>query len=145
MAKEARMREPTASWFAVTSAVNEVEAALGKWLSQRQGLGLTDFRALVILSGAPDRELRIAELAAEVGLNQSSTTRLVARLESNGFAKRDTCPDDGRGVYAVITQAGIDVVTELTRPLNDELNRLLTDTNTHLPREAFRTIADLAR
>lgn len=46
------------------------------------------------------------ELADRIGLGQSSVTRLVGRLESAGYAYKDTCDDDKRGVYAVITDAG---------------------------------------
>lgn len=41
-----------------------------------------------------------------MGLGQSSVTRLVGRLGAAGFAFRDLCPNDKRGVYAVITEEG---------------------------------------
>ena len=46
------------------------------------------------------------DLADKVGLGQSSITRLVGRLEAAGFAYKDLCPSDKRGVYAVITDEG---------------------------------------
>lgn len=122
------MQEPGASWTTVVTTVGEIEATLNKWLSQRHGLGLTDYRALTLLSEAPDRELRITELATQVGLNQSSTTRLVARLEAKGFAVRDTCPDDGRGIYAVLTEPGLALVRDLTETYNERLGALLAST-----------------
>ena len=122
------MQEPGASWTTVVITVGEIEATLNKWLSQRYGLGLTDYRALTLLSEAPDRELRITELATQVGLNQSSTTRLVARLEAKGFMVRDTCPDDGRGIYAVLTEPGLALVRDLTRTYNERLGALLAST-----------------
>lgn len=122
------MQEPGASWTTVVTTVGEIEATLNKWLSQRYGLGLTDYRALTLLSEAPDRELRITELATQVGLNQSSTTRLVARLETKAFAVRDTCPDDGRGIYAVLTESGLALVRDLTETYNERLGALLAST-----------------
>lgn len=122
------MQEPGASWTTVVITVGEIEATLNKWLSQRYGLGLTDYRALTLLSEAPDRELRITELATQVGLNQSSTTRLVARLEAKVFMVRDTCPDDGRGIYAVLTEPGLALVRDLTRTYNERLGALLAST-----------------
>lgn len=122
------MQEPGGSWTTVVTTVGEIEATLNKWLSHRHGLGLTDYRALTLLSEAPDRELRITELATQVGLNQSSTTRLVARLEAKGFVVRDTCPDDGRGVYAVLTEPGLSLVRELTETYNERLGELLAST-----------------
>jgi DNA-binding MarR family transcriptional regulator len=55
---------------------------------------------------ADDGELRMQELADLIGLNQSSVSRLVARLESAGLTRRDMCPKDRRGVYTVITDEG---------------------------------------
>ncbi len=139
------MQEPGASWATIVATVGKVEATLNRWLSQNHGLGLTDYRALILLSEAPDRELRITELAARVGLNESSTTRLVVRLEAKGFVTRDTCPDDGRGVYAVITDAGLALSHDLAEAYNERLGALLTNL-TAAPgeaRRAFHLITDL--
>jgi DNA-binding MarR family transcriptional regulator len=46
------------------------------------------------------------ELAAHLGLNQSSISRLVERLERAELTIRDLCPDDKRGVYTVLTDKG---------------------------------------
>ncbi len=46
------------------------------------------------------------ELTDRIGLGQSSATRLVGRLESAGYAYKDACDDDKRGVYTVITDVG---------------------------------------
>ena len=48
----------------------------------------------------------MAELADSVLLSRSGVTRLVDRLERDGLIARDTCVDDGRGCYAVLTDAG---------------------------------------
>ncbi len=138
------MRDPGAAWATVVTAVGEVEATLNKWLSRQHGLGLTDYRALALLQRAPDRELRITALAAQVGLNQSSTTRLVARLEAKGLVARDTCPDDGRGVYAVITEPGLALVREITAAYNERLAALLAGMARDTTGRAFRAVADLA-
>ena len=53
------------------------------------------------------------DLAVQVGLNQSSVTRLLGRLEAKSLTYRDTCPEDGRGVYAVIADRGTDVLREV--------------------------------
>lgn len=84
----------------------QVERQLTQALQRRHGIGLSEFRALECLVQAKDGELRMQELADKVGLGQSSVTRLVGRLFSAGFAVRDVCPDDKRGVYAVIVDAG---------------------------------------
>ncbi|MEU4533631.1 MarR family transcriptional regulator [Streptosporangium sp. NPDC023825] len=77
-----------------------------KALQRGHGLGLSEYRALGRLATAPGGCMRMQELAESVGLNQSSVTRLVARLEEAGMTRRDLCSDDRRGVYSVITDEG---------------------------------------
>lgn len=141
------MREPGASWSTILVTVGQVEASLHKWLSQHHGLGLTDYRALTLLSEAPARELRISELAEAVGLTQSSTTRLVERLEAKGFVERDTCPDDGRGIFAVITDVGLGLAHDLVDEYRERLVALLGDVDEAAgdSKAAFHTIGDFVR
>jgi DNA-binding MarR family transcriptional regulator len=95
-----------ALWVRVLALHAHVERQLTQALQRKHGVGLSEFRALECLVQAEDGELRMQELADKVGLGQSSVTRLVGRLFSAGFAVRDLCPDDKRGVYAVITDEG---------------------------------------
>ena len=55
---------------------------------------------------APDNRLRMHELASSVLLTRGGVTRLVTRLESEGFITREPDPDDLRGTYAVLTPEG---------------------------------------
>ncbi|MFC5187664.1 MarR family winged helix-turn-helix transcriptional regulator [Actinomadura harenae] len=93
-------------WNQVIALHARVESRLGTVLQRQHGLGLSEYRALALLAEAPDGELRMQDLATGLGLNQSSVTRLVGRLNDAGFTYRDLCPDDKRGVYTVITDAG---------------------------------------
>lgn len=119
-------RNLSASWAQVAAIVAAIDATLGKWLADSYNIGLTEYRAILHISGAPDRELRITELANRVGLTQSSATRLVGRLEDKGLAFRDTCPDDGRGVFAVITDAGLDAAAAIREPYETKIRELLS-------------------
>ncbi|MGK5553341.1 MarR family winged helix-turn-helix transcriptional regulator [Actinomadura kijaniata] len=93
-------------WDRVITLHGRVEHTLSKAMQRRHGLGLSEFRALCRLAHAEDGELRMQELADLIGLNQSSVSRLVARLEAAGFTRRDLCAADRRGVYTVITEEG---------------------------------------
>ncbi|MGW4501872.1 MarR family winged helix-turn-helix transcriptional regulator [Micromonospora sp. NPDC004336] len=95
-----------ARWDQLTALHAHVEHRLATALQRAHGLGLSEYRALAHLVEAPDGELRMQDLAARIGLNQSSVTRLVGRLISAGFAYRDLCPDDRRGIYTVVSDAG---------------------------------------
>ncbi|MGW0737995.1 MarR family winged helix-turn-helix transcriptional regulator [Streptomyces sp. NPDC002851] len=95
-----------AIWNRVLALHAQVERELAQALQRRHGIGLSEFRSLEHLDRSSTSELRMQDLADKVGLGQSSVTRLVGRLESAGFAYKDLCPSDKRGVYAVITDEG---------------------------------------
>lgn len=148
--KAGALRNLTSAWSKVAAVVSEVDATLGKWLTDTYNIGLTDYQAALHLSKEPDRELRINELAARVHLNQSSATRLVGRLEAKGLAFRDTCPDDRRGVYAVITDQGVNVVNTIREPYEAKLSELLRRADQQHPHlnltdldRAFETVRKL--
>lgn len=92
-------------WVDVVRLHARVEHDLAAAL-QRHSLGLSEYRALCHLSTTDSGELRMQELADLLGLNQSSVTRLVGRLEAAGLTRRDLCANDRRGVYTVITDEG---------------------------------------
>jgi len=100
------MSKKSGPWLKLIRIVSNVEADLGKTLQARHGLGLSEYRALDILARSRNSELRMQELASHLRLNQSSVSRMVERLERANLTARDLCPDDKRGVYTVLTQAG---------------------------------------
>jgi DNA-binding MarR family transcriptional regulator len=96
------------TWSRLLLLHAHVESRLATVLQRRHGLGLSEYRALGFLAEAEKNELRMTELADRLGLNQSSVTRLVNRLNAAEFTYRDLCPDDKRGAYTVLTEAGRD-------------------------------------
>ena len=71
-------------------------------------LPLASYDVLLQLAEAPERRLRMTELADRVLLSRSGLTRLVDRLEKEGLVARAACPGDARGTHAVLTAAGLD-------------------------------------
>jgi DNA-binding MarR family transcriptional regulator len=82
--------------------VRRLEADL---LAEHQ-LPLASYDVLVQLVEAPDRRLRMTELAQRVLISRSGLTRLVDRLEREGLVRREACDDDARGLFAVLTEEG---------------------------------------
>lgn len=93
------------SWDRLVALHSRIENELCKALAPH-GLGLSDYRALTRLADSPKGELRMQNLAGAIGLNQSSVSRLVARLEQAGLTVRAICEDDRRGIYSEITSLG---------------------------------------
>ncbi|WP_067483633.1 MarR family winged helix-turn-helix transcriptional regulator [Actinomadura hibisca] len=123
-------------WERLAALHVQVENRLGTALQRRHGLGLSEYRALGLLAEASDGELRMQELATRLGLNQSSVTRLVGRLDAAEFAFRDLCPDDRRGVYAVIKEAGRARWAEARRTYEETLGAALDEAAEGAPETA---------
>jgi DNA-binding MarR family transcriptional regulator len=73
---------------------------------RKSGLDLPEYEILVSLEEAPERRLRMSELAAAVHQSRSRLTHTIARMENQGLVTRTTCPTDRRGVWAELTDAG---------------------------------------
>ncbi len=70
------------------------------------GISPIEFEVLVRLARSPARRLRMTDLAAQADLSTSGVTRVVDRLERSGTVRRETCPSDRRGSFAVLTDEG---------------------------------------
>ena len=75
-------------------------------LEAAHGLPLTSYEVLLHLWNAEHGKMRMCDVAESVLLSRSGLTRLVDRLERDGFVERAACPDDARGSYAQLTEAG---------------------------------------
>jgi DNA-binding MarR family transcriptional regulator len=99
-------REELAVWRLFLRAHARVIRQLEADLLAAHQLPLASYDVLVQLVEAPERRLRMTELAERVLLSRSGLTRLVDRLEREGLVRREACPDDARGLFAVLTDAG---------------------------------------
>ncbi|MFF4170679.1 MarR family winged helix-turn-helix transcriptional regulator [Streptomyces sp. NPDC001744] len=108
-----RKEDSVELWSQLSVLVAEVGTLLDRQLSEEFGLGLTDFLSLQALSTGDPAGMRMNELAQQLGLNQSSATRAVARLEKREFAERAAHETDRRGVVVRITDAGRSVVADI--------------------------------
>lgn len=93
-------------WRAFAAMVGAVGEQLDRQLQRDSGMPYTYYEILVALSHAPDRALRMSELAGLRGASRSRLSRAVGRLEEAGWVERRGCPSDGRGALAVLTDAG---------------------------------------
>jgi DNA-binding MarR family transcriptional regulator len=81
--------------------------ALHADLERDQRMSMSEYSVLRHLSEAPDRRMRMSELAAACDMSLSGMTRLAGKLESAGFLERVRCAKDARGLEAVLTDAGL--------------------------------------
>ena len=96
------------AWRTFLRAHSTVTRRLEAELMAEHDLPLASYDVLVQLSEAPDRRLRMTELADRILLSRSGLTRLADRLERDGLMTREACSSDARGTLAVLTEAGLD-------------------------------------
>lgn len=90
-------------WLAISRLLND---RIEKDLQREGGMPQAYYLILAMLSEAPDRSLRMNQLADVVRASQSRTSHAVSRLEEYGWIRREATPQDGRGQTATLTDAG---------------------------------------
>lgn len=98
------------AWRTYLSANVRLIERLDQELQQRSNINITDYEILSVLSEAPDRRLRMSELAREVLVSRSRLTYRVDRLAEVDFVVREECEDDRRGLWAILTDVGHDAL-----------------------------------
>ena len=127
-----------AAYRTFITANAEVITRIERDLTAAAVIPLGWYDVLIELYEAPDRRLRLHELARAVVLSRSTLTRTVDRLEQAGLLRREPDPTDRRGAFAVLTDEGLEamrdawpfyaqgIVDYFTRHLSDEEARILT-------------------
>ena len=75
-------------------------------------IGVNDFDVLITLDNAPERRLRMTDLAEAVMFSSGGLTRLAGRLEGRGLVERIPDPDDARSFYAALSGDGSQRLSE---------------------------------
>ncbi len=95
------------AWVAFIQAASRSLDHLDRDLVVKHDLSLADYEILAFLSEAPDRRLKMTDLAQKALVSKSRLTYRVDRLEAKGFVARKRCEDDARRVWATLTPAGL--------------------------------------
>ena len=93
------------AWRTYIIASRQLLAALDADLKEHD-LTLPDYEILALLSDAPDRQMRMSELAKIALLSRSRLSHRMKVMEKAGWLKREPCPVDKRGYFAVMTPKG---------------------------------------
>lgn len=97
-------------WRSFLGGTTVLMDRLDRDLRAEHGLSMSEYEILVRLSEAPDRSIRMADLAAALSHSRSRITHTISRLERDGIVTRIQCDTDGRGVTAVLTDKGFDLL-----------------------------------
>lgn len=97
-------------WRSFLGGTTVLMEQLDRDLRTNHGLSMPEYEILVRLSEAPDRAIRMSDLASALAHSRSRVTHTIARLEREGIVVRGQCVEDGRGVSAVLTDHGFSIL-----------------------------------
>jgi DNA-binding MarR family transcriptional regulator len=106
-------------------------------------LTLQQWRALVVIGRAGD--VRVGDVAAQVGVSMPSASRLIARLMERGYVDSARDERDRRGTIVTLTSRGAEVRRTVIRRRRFLMRKALSADQTSLPSELGHGLATLAR
>lgn len=129
--------EEQAAWRRFVSGSTVFFRELERRLLDHHDLSMDDYAILVLLSEAPDRRVRMSELASSAILPRPQVTYRISRLEDRGIVERRPCETDARGTWAQLTDAGVELLDAAARRHVGNVRALLLD---HLDRAEFLAV-----
>ena len=100
------------AWIRLAAILELLPGALESQLKRDSDLSHFEYWVLAMLSEAPDRTLRMSELAGRTSATLPRLSHVAQRLEDRGFIARVSCPSDRRATNAQLTDAGWDKVVQ---------------------------------
>ncbi|MCS5498073.1 MarR family transcriptional regulator [Cnuibacter physcomitrellae] len=94
------------AWVQFAAVLELLPSALDSQLVHDEQLTHFEYFLLAMLSEAEGRTLRMSELASRTNSTLPRLSKVVNRLEAEGYVERVPSPDDRRATNAVMTDAG---------------------------------------
>ena len=115
------------SWMRFSGMLLKLHSALDAELQREAGLSFFTYLVLAGLSEAPDRTLRMSDLAVLANGSLSRLSHAVAKLERRGWVRRHPCPEDGRITLATLTDEGMEKIRASAPAHVESVRRLVVD------------------
>jgi DNA-binding MarR family transcriptional regulator len=119
--------EQQLAWRRFVEVLVKVPAALEAQLQRDAGLTHMGYMVLLHLSERDDRRLAMSKLAKRASASLSRLSHVVARLEGQGWVRRERGPEDGRVQIAVLTEAGYAKIVESAPGHAEAVQQLIFD------------------
>ena len=100
-----------AAWRGMLEVHARVTQELDAQMRAEHGLSVSAYEVLMFLADAPEHRMRMSDIADRVLLSRSGCTRLSTGWSTSGTSRARAATTDGRGLYAQLTDAGLEKVT----------------------------------
>jgi DNA-binding MarR family transcriptional regulator len=134
--------EQQVSWRAFNSAMHKLRWALECQLQHDAGLSFLEYHALARLSENPGSTMRMSGLADVTNASLSRLSHLIKRLEQRGLVRREPDPADGRYTNAILTPAGLRLLTASAPAHVAKVRELVIDALTPAQLRHLRTASE---
>jgi DNA-binding MarR family transcriptional regulator len=132
--------EEMTAWRTYIETYTDLIAAIERDLVAEHDLTLGDYQVFVYLSEAPNRSMRMCDLADLLQLSPSGLTRRLDGLVKAGFVTREPSIDDRRVMLATLTPAGF---AALERAAPDHVASVRRHIFDHLDSDQVEALASI--
>jgi DNA-binding MarR family transcriptional regulator len=137
---EALTGEDLETWAGLATILEWLPPALDAPLMSKFDLTHFEYGILFAIASAPDRSLRMSDLAGYANSSLSRMSRAVSRLQNRGWVERSRNPQDGRSTRATLTDSGSEILKDANPDHVDTVRRLVLDPLTATQKRQLREI-----
>jgi DNA-binding MarR family transcriptional regulator len=133
--------EEQRAWRSFVRLHERLGGRLSRLLQSESNVSEPDFAVLVNLTDVPDGRRRYQDLGRALEWEKSRMSHHIARMAGRGLVVREECPDDARGAFVVITDAGRAAIEAAAPRHVEAVRELFLD---HVTPAELRTLADIS-
>ena len=131
-----------AAWRGMLRMVAHIHAELARRLAESSSLSYLDYEVLVVLTEAPEGQLRLYQLAEELGWEKSRLSHHINRMVQRGLVDKVPCESDRRGAFVVVTDQGRAEIVAAAPGHVADVRELFIDQLTDRQRQVITEVAD---
>ena len=129
------------AWRSFVRLHERLIGRLSHQLQTKSQLASADYAVLVNLTDVPEGRQRYQDLARSLEWEKSRMSHHITRMIGRGLVVREECREDGRGAFAVITEAGREAIAAAAPQHVQAVRSLFLD---HLTAAELRTLAEIS-
>jgi len=133
--------EEQRAWRSFVRLQERLGGRLAHLLQTESHVSSADFSVLVQLTDVPEGRRRFLDLAQSLEWEKSRMSHHLSRMVKRGLVVREECPEDGRGAFIVITDAGRALLAAAAPRHVEAVRALFLD---HVTPAELRTLAQLS-